>query len=186
VARQALPSTPNETASQADAFLARLDAFRSRTRTAAIPINDLWMSVSVAAGAWFAVRECVIAILGFPVALWGRINHWIPITLARWVGRATSTNPDEPAMHTLVSGLVFVLAFYLLAALFIGHHHGAIWAVAYLASLPSARSTWSIDRAIRRARAYLSMRRDPTLRASLRAVASDLRAEARRLDAALR
>ena len=191
VARQALPSTPNETASQADAFLARLDAFRSRTRTAAIPINDLWMSVSVAAGAWFALRECVIAILGFPVALWGRINHWIPITLARWVGRASSTNPDEPAMHTLVSGLVFVLAFYLLAALFIGHHHGAIWAVAYLASLPPSASFdfWLSDRirrAIRRARAYLSMRRDPTLRASLRAEASDLRAEARRLDAALR
>lgn len=133
----------------------------------------------------------MIAILGFPVALWGRINHWIPITLARWVGRATSTNPDEPAMHTLVSGLVFVLAFYLLAALFIGHHHGAIWAVAYLASLPPSASFdfWLSDRirrAIRRARAYLSMRRDPTLRASLRAEASDLRAEARRLDAALR
>lgn len=189
-ARQALPSAPSETVAQADAFLVKLDAFRARIRAASIPINDLWMPISIAAGAWFALREGVIALITFPVALWGRINHWIPITLARWVGRATSRNPDEPAMHTLVSGLVFVLAFYALVAAFIDHHHGALWAGAYLVTLPPAASLdfWLSDRmrrAVRRAKGYLTMRRDPALRAALRQEASDLRAEARRLNTAL-
>lgn len=189
-ARQALPSAPSEIVAQADAFLIKLDAFRARIRAATIPINDLWMPISIAAGAWFALREGIIALITFPVALWGRINHWIPITLARWVGRATSKNPDEPAMHTLVSGLVFVLAFYALVAAFINHHHGALWAVAYLVTLPPAASLdfWLSDRmrrALRRAQGYLTMRRDPALRAALRQEASDLRAEARRLNTAL-
>ena len=190
-ARQLLPAAPGETVAQADAFLTRLDAFRARMRAAGIPINDLWMSISLVAGSWFAVREGVIALAAAPFALWGRINHWIPITLARWVGRASSKNPDEPAMHTLVAGLVLVVAFYLLVALFIGHHHGVWWACTYLVSLPPSASLdfWLSDRlrrARRRASAYMTLRGNRELRATLRRDASDLRAEARRLDAALR
>lgn len=190
-ARQLLPAAPSETVAQADAFLVRLEAFRARMRAAAVPVNDLWMSVSLAAGSWFAIREGTIALLTFPIALWGRLNHWIPITLARWVGRSTSRNPDEPAMHTLVAGLVLVLAFYLVVAIVIGWRFGPWWALAYLTSLPPSASLdfWLSDRlrrALRRAKAYLSLRRQPSLRAELRQAASDLRAEARRLDAALR
>lgn len=190
-ARQLLPAAPSDTVAQADAFLVRLDAFRARMRAAAIPVNDLWMSVSLPAGSWFAIREGAIALFTLPIAAWGRLNHWIPITLARWVGRATSRNPDEPAMHTLVAGLVLVLAFYMLVALFIGTHHGVWWALAYLVSLPPSASVdfWLADRlrrARRRAVAYFTLRRDPALRASLRADASELRAEARRLDLTLR
>lgn len=190
-ARQLLPAAPGETVAQADAFLTRLDAFRARMRAAEIPVNDLWMSISLVAGSWFALREGAIAITAAPVALWGRINHWIPITIARWVGRVSSRNPDEPAMHTLVAGLVLVIAFYLLVALFIGHHHGAWWALAYLISLPPAASLdfWLSDRlrrARRRAGAYVTLRGDRALRGVLLREASDLRAEARRLDAALR
>ncbi|HEX4932124.1 MAG TPA: 1-acyl-sn-glycerol-3-phosphate acyltransferase [Gemmatimonadaceae bacterium] len=190
-ARQLLPAAPAETVAQADAFLTRLEAFRTRMRAADIPINDLWMPVSLPAGSWFAVREGVIALTLAPLALWGRLNHWVPITLARWVGRATSKNPDEPAMHTLVAGLLLVMVCYALVALFIGHHHGMWWALAYVASLPPSASLdfWLSDRlrrARRRARAYLTLRGDPALRTQLRREASDLRSEARRLDAALR
>jgi hypothetical protein len=148
------------------------------------------MPVSVASGAWFAVREGAILVAALPIALWGRLNHWLPITFARRVGSATSRNPDEPAMHTLVAGLVLVLAFYAVVALFIGHHHGVWWALAYLVSLPPSASLdfWLTERtrrAARRARGYVRMRADPVLRASLRDEASALRAEARRLDAAL-
>ncbi|MCC6928323.1 MAG: 1-acyl-sn-glycerol-3-phosphate acyltransferase [Gemmatimonadaceae bacterium] len=190
-ARQLLPAAPGETVAQADAFLTRLDAFRARMRTARIPINDLWLSMSLVAGSWFAVREGAIALVAAPLALWGRINHWIPITLARWLGNASSKNPDEPAMHTLVAGLFLVVAFYLAVALFIGSHHGIWWALAYLFSLPPSASLdfWLSDRlrrARRRARAFVTLRLDPQLRGELRREASDLRAEARRLDAALR
>ncbi len=189
-ARQQLPSTTPETVDAANAFIARLDTFRVRMRAVGVPINDLWMPISLASGAWFIVRESAITAASLPMSVWGRINHWIPFTLARWVGRATARNPDEPAMHTLVSGLVFVLAFYASIALLIGRLAGPWWAVAYLVSLPPAASldvwmTRRLRRARLRARAYLTLRHDRSLRDALLQDARALRAEARRLDAVI-
>lgn len=190
LARRQLSSTPPETVAAADAFVRQLDAFRAHASAASIPVNDLWMSLSPLAGAVFLARELAIAIASLPLALWGRINHWIPLALARFVGRATSRHPDEPAMHTLVSGLVFVLAFYALIAVAIARTTGGWWALAYLLLLPPAATLdfWisgRLHRAAARARAYLTLRRDPSLREKLLQEARELRAEARRLDTLL-
>jgi len=187
-ARQLLPGAPPDVAAEADDFLARLRAFRTRARDAKVPINDLWMPLSAALGVFFVVREVAVHLLVLPVAAWGRINHWLPISIARWLGRATSRNQDEPAMHTLVAGLALVAVFYTLAALLLGYRYGAVWALLYLASLPPSASIdfWLSDRmrrATRRARGYLTLRGNPSLRESLLAAAAELRADARRLDA---
>ncbi len=94
-------------------------------------------------------------------------------------------------MHTLVSGLVLVSCFYIAIAVIIGRGAGVGWAVVYLAALPPSASLdfWVSDRwrrARARARAYRFLRANPHRRAELRANASAIRAEARRLDALLR
>lgn len=190
LARRRLSSNPPEILTAANAFVRRLDAFRARAKGAQVPVNDLWLSLSPLAGAVFIARELAIALASLPLALWGRINHWLPLSLARYVGRATSRHPDEPAMHTLVSGLVFVLAFYALIAIAIARAVGGWWALAYLLLLPPAATLdfWisgRLHRAAVRARAYIILRRDASLRDTLLQEARELRAEARRLDAVL-
>jgi glycerol-3-phosphate O-acyltransferase/dihydroxyacetone phosphate acyltransferase len=189
-ARHRLPGVSPETARSVDVFLERLEAFRHQVHTLGVPVNDIWMPISTSAGAWFVVREVVITVLAAPIAFWGRINHWIPLTLARMVGRTTARAPDEPAMHTLVSGFVFVLAFYTLVATVIGFGVAWWWSLAYVASLPPSASLdfWLSDRlryAVRRARGYLQFRRAPARQRELIEEAAWLRDEALRLEAAL-
>jgi 1-acyl-sn-glycerol-3-phosphate acyltransferase len=190
-ARHLLPNLSSGLVREVGDFLEELDDFQARLRSHQIPVNDLWMPVTAMAGGWFALRELVLLLLALPIALWGRLNHWIPLALARWIGRTTSRNADEPAMHTLVSGLVLVVCCYIAIAAVIGRVAGAGWAVVYLAALPPSASLdfWISDRLRRaraRARAYLFLRANPRCRAELRTKASTIRAAARRLDASLR
>ena len=190
-ARRRLPGVPPRVARAVDDFLSRLQAFRERVHALGVPVNDIWMPTSTAAGAAFVVREAAITLAAAPAAAWGRTNHWIPLALARRVARATSRNPDETAMHTLVSGFVFVLAFYTLVSTLVGLRFGWWWSLAYVISLPPSASLdfWLSDRvrrALRRARGYLAFRRAPALQRELVDEAAWLRDEALRLEAELR
>jgi hypothetical protein len=145
------------------------------------------MPTTVASGIWFALREGLLALLIAPIALWGRVNHWLPLRGALWLGRVTSTHPDEPAMRTIVMGLVFVIVAYTVIAALLGVVFGWMWAVLYLVALPF---TASIDfwfshralRAVRRARGYRRFRSTPGLQDELVDEAAWLRAEASALD----
>lgn len=189
--RRRLPDASPESLAAVDDFLTRLDAFRDRLQRLRIPVHDIALPTSAPSGLWFVIREGLIVVALLPLALWGRLNHWLPITLARRVALATSRNPDDPAMHTLVSGLAFVVAIYAVIASIVAASIGWGWAAVYLLSLPPAASLdfWLGDRlgrARRRASAYFTLRRDPLLRDELREEALALRSQAERLDAALR
>ena len=145
------------------------------------------MPTTLGAGAWFVVRESILVALIAPVALWGRVNHWLPLRGALWIGRSTSTHPDEPAMRTIVIGLGFVLVTYAIATLAIGATAGWKWAVLYLIALPFAASldfqfSERLRRALRRARGYLRFRSTPGLQDELIEEAAWLRREAESLD----
>jgi len=189
--RRRLPHASADTLAAVDDFLTNLDAFRERLRRLRIPVYDITLPTSAASGLWFVIREGLIVTALLPLALWGRLNHWLPIALARRVALATSRNADEPAMHTLVSGLAFVIAFYVVVAAIVAVSVGWRWAAIYLLSLPPAASLdfWlsdRLERARRRAGAYFTLRRDPLLRDELREEAQALRSQAERLDAAFR
>jgi glycerol-3-phosphate O-acyltransferase / dihydroxyacetone phosphate acyltransferase len=190
-ARRHLPGVSGDIARAVDVFLERLEAFRRRVHAVGVAVNDIWMPTSISAGGWFAAREAAITILAAPIAFWGRVNHWTPLVLARRVGRATARTPDEPAMHTLVSGFVFVLAFYALVSIAVGLSAGWWWSTVYLLSLPPSASVdfWLTDRvrnAVRRARGYIEFRGTPTRQQQLIDEAAWLRSEARRLETLLR
>lgn len=170
--RGALPSLAPALGARVDDVVGRLDRLQEEARTLGVPLEDLTMETATGAGAWFVVREALIGVATLPLALWGRLTHWVPMRLAVTLGRATSRNPDEPAMHTLVSGLVIVLAFYALSTWLVSRQAGLAWGAAFLASLPFANSIdlWLADRmrrGMRRARGYLAMRRHPERAATL-------------------
>lgn len=161
--RRQLPTLPPVQVERVNQFVGDLERWTSEARRLNTPIGDVGMPLSAGSGTWFVVREMVIAAVLGPIALWGRVNHLVPLKVAVWVGKATSRNADEPAMHTLVGGLVLVLATYALVAGLIAQRFGWLWAAAYLGSLPLAASLdfWWRDRvhaAWRRARGYLKLR----------------------------
>jgi len=189
-ARQALPAAAPELLTEVNRFLDRLDQFRRRLASLRIPVNEIWMSIQPAAGAWFAIREVCITLSTLPIAAWGRVNHWVPLFLAQRVGRATSVNPDEPAMRTLVSGVLLVLLFYALVTAAVAWWAGGWWAALYVVSLPPSASldfwiTERLRRARLRARAYFALRGHPVQRAELLGEAHVLRTEAVRLNEAI-
>jgi glycerol-3-phosphate O-acyltransferase/dihydroxyacetone phosphate acyltransferase len=157
---------------RAERLLDRLDAFEHTLRAERIAIDDVAISVRRRHGARFALREGALLAVAGPVALWGRLNHWLPFRLARALGERDITSRDQPAMRTILAGLVFVLLFYGAATALVAQLAGAATAIAYLVSLPIAadvdlRFAERMRRARQRMRAYLRFRRDPEWRERL-------------------
>ena len=177
-------------AARVDRFLERFAEFEQVIRHNAIAASDVQMDTGIRAGAWFVFREIVIGAIAGPLALWGRVNHWLPVRIARSLALQRSRTPDEPAMNTIVAGLVLVLAFYSAQTVFIGWMFGLIAALAYAISLPIS-ATWDfryadrLRRAIIRVRTYLRFRRNPKLHDRLLSELAWLRAEAVGLDASV-
>ena len=188
--RRVLPNAAPDDVAQVDRFLERLEAWRRRAVALGVSPDEVDMETSIGSGAGFVVREGWAFFISAPVALWGRVNHLIPLQLALWIGKTTSRNPDEPAMHTLVGGFALVLVVYLALAGVVAWRFGWGWALLYLISLPATASFdfWLRDRwraFLRRARGYLALRRHPAEARTLLDERASLRAEARRLDALL-
>ncbi|MGH7718728.1 MAG: 1-acyl-sn-glycerol-3-phosphate acyltransferase [Gemmatimonadaceae bacterium] len=158
--RDALLAVVPERATQ---FRARLEALRAELARRRIAVNDVMISRSLARGAWFAIRETAVILGAGPIAWWGRVNHWAPLSLARWIARRRSRSPEDPAMYTLAVGLVLVLAAYAVQTAMVWRLAGPRWALAYLVSLPLA-ATWDLRfrdrmrRAALRTRTYLQFR----------------------------
>ncbi len=189
-ARRQLALVSPSLAVRAVSFATRLSGFRDLLAAHRVAPNDVGLDTAVVPGMRFAVRETAIVALAGPVAWWGRLNHWAPLRAAGRVARATSRNPDEPAMHWILAGTGLVLLAYALQTALVAVVGGPVWATAYLISLPVA-ALWNFrfsDRmgaARDRMRTYLLFRRDPALCSRLRGEAAWLRQEAAALEAAM-
>jgi glycerol-3-phosphate O-acyltransferase / dihydroxyacetone phosphate acyltransferase len=159
---------------RAERFLDRLDAFEHTLYAERIAVDEVAIPVGRRHGVWFALREGVLLAIVGPIALWGRVNHWLPFRLARVLGARDMTSRDQPAMRTILAGLVLVLLFYGLATTIVAQVAGGVVATIYLVSLPVAadidlRFAERTRQARQRMRAYLRFRRNPALRHQLSA-----------------
>jgi len=178
-----IPQIDPELARRINHFRARMTAFDAKIREYAIAANDVQMNTTVGSGAWFVVRETLIAAVAGPLALWGRVNHWLPLRLARSLALRRSRTPDDPATNTIVAGLVLVLGFYAAQTALVTWSFGWVVGAIYTLSLPPS-ATWDFRYADRRQRAtarvktYLRFRREPGLHQQLSAELMWLRKEA--------
>jgi glycerol-3-phosphate O-acyltransferase / dihydroxyacetone phosphate acyltransferase len=184
--RRALPGATIADLAAIDAFVDALERWRRRAEQLGVAPGEVDMDTSLTSGLWFAIREGFIAAAAFPVAVWGRLHHVIPLRLAFWLGRMTSRNPDEPAMHTLIGGFVLVLSLYILLAFVVARLIGWPGTLLYLLSLPLAASLdfWWSDRwraLTRRVRGFRALRRDPAEAANLLRERDELRRGAQAL-----
>ncbi len=164
-------------------FERRVQAFRGTLDALRIDAHDVAISAEAGAGARFAVREAVLAAIIAPFGAWGRITHVVPIRLARFLALRNVRNRDEPAMRTLVAGLLLVVVAYAVQTTIVYALFGAWWAALFFVSLvPSASSDLRYGdrtrRARERARAYFLFRRHPETQHTLLAEAEWIRREA--------
>lgn len=169
------------------AFEQRVRRFRTDLDARGLEVHDVGISAAATPGLRFAVREALLAALLAPVGLWGQVTHFLPIRLARHLALRNVRSRDEPAMNTLVIGLVLVLLTYAVQTLLVGMVAGPWWGLAFLLTLvPSASSDLRYGdrtrRARARARSYLRFRREPALQQALLAEADGIRQEAGQLE----
>lgn len=174
-ATEALERSSPTLSAAADALASRLESFEARLTARGATLEDAKVSLRLHHGARFVLREGALLAVALPVAILGRIMHWLPIRIARAVAmRSLRTDPsrDQPAMRTIVLGLAAGLAWYALQALLVtvwlGGVAAALWLVSmFMAANIALRLHDRLARARQRARTYLVLRADPILRASV-------------------
>jgi 1-acyl-sn-glycerol-3-phosphate acyltransferase len=168
---------------RADALVRSLAELEEALVRHRVALEDVSLSVEGRHAAPFLLRESWIIAVGGPVALWGRINHWIPFHAARAIARRSVESAADPAMRTIVAGASLVLAFYALQGAIVGVLAGWFGATLYVVSLPIAADvnfvlSERLGAALRRARTYLLFRSRPKLRSRLQGDLQRLKAEA--------
>ncbi len=169
-------------------FEQRFAALLTQLTRERLAVEDVAVEPGSGAGARFAIREGVLALVRGPIGVWGRVNHWLPITLTRTLALRGVKSRDEPAMRSVLFGLMLVLTFYALQTSLVAWLLGGWWALAYAITLvPSASSDFRYGdrtrRARERARAYFRFRKEPALQRALMAEAAWVREEAVALEA---
>jgi 1-acyl-sn-glycerol-3-phosphate acyltransferase len=185
-----LPVADDSLRAQADRLIDRLEAFQRLVAQHEVMVEDVGLDIRFRGALRFVVREGWLLLLGGPIALWGRVNHWLPFRLARVVAMQSVESAADPAMRTLVAGSAFVVTTYLAQTALVSAIWGLLVGLGYLVSLPIAaeinfRLSDRLRRAVARARAFLLFRRDPALHQQLRTQLGALRADVLGFDQAL-
>lgn len=188
--RRALGSGSPALLARAEAVRARIAAIQALAAREGVDPAEAGLDLGTRSALWFVIRETCIAAIAGPLALWGRITHWVPLRVARLIARRGSRSQADPAMYTIVAGLALVLALYAASFALVWRLAGPWWALAFLVSLPVSAG-WDFRwrdrtaRVRRRARNYLRFRRDPALHRELAAQLAAARDEAVALEAAV-
>jgi hypothetical protein len=168
-------------------------ALEARLASRGATLADSRISLRIRHGVRFVFREGLLSVFTLPIAVLGRATHWIPIHAARTLAlhsAARDPSRDQPAMRTIVFGAAAVLLWYGLQAVLITHWLSGVIAALWLAMIFVAAQVDVLleDRLLhawRRARTYLTLRRDARLRTAMRGEIDNLLEEAVRLEQAL-
>jgi hypothetical protein len=172
VATDALTDAPPAIAQLADVFIARVESLEARLVASGVALSDVQISPLIRHGAHFVLREGLLTAFALPIALLGRVTHWVPLRLTRALAlrpRAHDPSRDQPAMRAMVLGLVLVLLWYavqsVVVARWLGIPAAALWLAAiFLAARLDFLLRDRLHRAWQRARTYLALRANPALR----------------------
>jgi glycerol-3-phosphate O-acyltransferase/dihydroxyacetone phosphate acyltransferase len=192
-ATDALEHAPPEVVVHADRFITRVNALDDRLRAHGAALSEVRISPRLRHGVQFVAREGLVFAATLPVALLGRVMHWIPLRLGRMLAmRPLARDPsrDQPAMRTIVLGLALVLVWYAIQAVLVAYWLGGVAALLWIIALALAGHIDFVvadrrRRAWRRARTYLALRADPAMRRGALAEISELVADGLALEAAL-
>jgi len=111
-----------------DALTAEVAKRLTAVSLRSLPLPDEGKSI---AGRSAAARPFVSA-----AAAWGELTHRYIINIARDAAQKRSRNPDDPAMLTIVFGLILILLSYIIQFVIVALILSPWWAALYIATLP--------------------------------------------------
>lgn len=189
----ALTDAPRHLTAAADALVSRLDAIDHELRHRGIRLADVRISTRLSDAMTFVVREGPLALIGAIAVVLGWATHWIPLRAARALAvRSLTDNPsrDQPAMRTILFGLLAVVLWYVAQFVVLTRVAGAFVAIGWLAITFAAAHALRVrggrlQRALHRTRSFLALRADPGLQPRLVAAVDTLLEDALALERAL-
>ena len=192
-ATEALEQSPPTLQVRADVLITGLQGLETSLAQRGIALPDAFVSSRVMHGLLFVLREMALACAFLPLAMLGRVSHWLPLRTARRLALYTlrsDPSRDQPAMRTILIGLVTVPAWYAIQAAVIstlaGGARAAIWlSISFLGANVDARYRGRIEGALQRARAFLVYRTDRSFQCAVVATSRDLLQQAAELEVAL-
>jgi 1-acyl-sn-glycerol-3-phosphate acyltransferase len=78
----------------------------------------------------------LLLIAGFPLALWGGINHFVPYQLTRWISRKVAKKETDYATTRILSGILLYSIFYSVQIYWVLQRFGILAALVYGCTLP--------------------------------------------------
>jgi len=192
-ATTALADASPETIDAADDLSARLDDLQRELDREGIALEDVRISVRWRDGVRFLVREGPILLLFALLLIFGRVAHWIPIRAARAIAMRSlrhDASRDQPAMRTIIFGLVALLVWYVLLFVILYRFVGLPGAIGGLLLIFFSAHALRLGggrlrRAMRRARTFLALRSNGALQQRLIADFDALVAQSLSLEQAL-
>jgi len=177
----------------ADSLVTRLNTLEHELSRLGIALEDVRISTRWTAGTRFLVKEGPILVLAIVSLALGWLTHWIPLRVARTLALHSlreDSSRDQPAMRTIIYGLVAIVAWYVIQLIVLTRLVGLPAALCWLALIFIAAHVLrlrggQLRRALRRARTFLVLRSDRTLQGRLLTEIDALVTQARSLEQAL-
>jgi glycerol-3-phosphate O-acyltransferase/dihydroxyacetone phosphate acyltransferase len=115
---------------------ARIRAYQADLKRHGVTTADVYLPLSPLRAVLFLIRELELLLVGFPLAVFGFLNHLLPYLCVRTFARALSTDKDHWATNVIYPSFILFPLFYVLqltaAWIFIAH----FWAILYTVALP--------------------------------------------------
>lgn len=113
----------------------RLKMFERLCRCCGIKNYHLGVKYHPVFIALYLIRMISIILIGYPLAVWGMINSFIPYQLTRMSSRVFAKGWDQQDTTKMLIGLILFILFWGIQTFAIYHYFGGYWAIAYLTSL---------------------------------------------------
>ncbi len=83
----------------------------------------------------YTLRTLGIVLIGFPVAIWGILNSYIPYKITTWLTHKVSKDTDQYDTAQVLIGMGFFGIFWGLQSYYVFQTYGLTWLIIYVTSL---------------------------------------------------
>jgi len=142
--------------------------YRRELRRHGIAPAEIYILLTTWRAVFFVVQETTVLLVGFPIAAWGVINHFVPALIVRSVARKLTAEKDQWASNTVFPAVIIFPFFYATQITLAWLYLTPLLALAYTIVLPisgyaAIRYLDRADGAWKRSRTFLQFKAKPHL-----------------------
>lgn len=119
-----------------DALTGQVRNYRHELARLGIDPAEVYLSRNPLRVAFFLIRELELIVIGFPLALFGTINHLLPYLIVRHIARRMSVDKDHWATNVIYPSFLVFPLYYLVVLAAAWAALPVFWAAVYSVALP--------------------------------------------------